>query len=134
MHGRVQPGTRPGPCPYLIPSEEAELASHLIEAASIGVGKTRSEVMRIAQEVAEAKGVLKRTRISSGWWHRFLQRNPALTLRAGDATTGVRIDAENEENMRAYFGLLKEVYDELDFEAHPERIYNMDETGVPLDP
>ena len=46
----------------------------------------------------------------------------------------MRIDAINEENMRAYFGLLKEVYDELDFEAHPERIYNMDETGVPLNP
>ena len=134
LSGRVQPGSRPGPHPYLMPSEEAELASHLIEAAAIGVGKTRSEVMRIAQEVAEAKGVLKQTRISSGWWRRFLERNPALRLRAGDATAGVRIDAINEESMRGYFGLLKEVYDELDFEAHPERIYNMDETGVPLNP
>ena len=131
LSGRVQPGSRPGPHPYLMPSEEAELASHLIEAAAIGVGKTRSEVMRIAQEVAEAKGVLKQTRISSGWWRRFLERNPALRLRAGDATAGVRIDAINEESMRGYFGLLKEVYDELDFEAHPERIYNMDE-NLPL--
>jgi len=134
LSGRVQPGSRPGPHPYLMPSEEAELASHLIEAAAIGVGKTRSDVMRIAQEVAEAKIVLKQTRISSGWWRRFLERNPALRLRAGDATAGVRIDAINEESMRGYFGLLKEVYDELDFEAHPERIYNMDETGVPLNP
>ena len=36
--------------------------------------------------------------------------------------------------MRNYFNLLKEVYDELDFTGHPERIFNMDETGVPLDP
>ena len=61
-------------------------------------------------------------------------KNPALSLRSGDATAGVRIDAVNEENMRAYFALLKEVYDDLDFGGHPERIYNMDETGVPLDP
>ena len=127
LSGRVQPGRRPGPHPYLMPSEEAELASHLIEAAAIGVGKTRSEVMRIAQEVAGAKGVLKRTQISSGWWRRFLERNPVLRLHAGDATAGMRIDAINEENMRAYFGLLKEVYNELDFEAHPERIYNMEQ-------
>ena len=26
------------------------------------------------------------------------------------------------------------MYDDLDFDGHPERIYNMDETGVPLDP
>ena len=45
---------------------------------------------------------------------------------------GVRIDAINE-NMTKYFDLL-EVYNELDFKEHPERIYNMDETGMPLDP
>ena len=36
--------------------------------------------------------------------------------------------------MLNYFNLLKEVYDELDFAGHPERIFNMDETGMPLDP
>ena len=80
-----------------------------MEAAAIGVGKTRSEVMRIAQEIAEAKGVLKQKRITSGRWRRFLQRNSALRLRAGDVTAGVRIDAVNEENMHAYFSPLKEV-------------------------
>ena len=57
-----------------------------------------------------------------------------MSLRAGDATAGVRIDAINEENMKKYFDLLEEVYNELDFKDHPERIYNMDETGMPLDP
>lgn len=71
LSGRVQPGRCPSLRPYLVPSEEAELASHLMEAAAIGVGKTRSKVMRIAQEIAEAKGVLKQKRITSGWWHRF---------------------------------------------------------------
>ena len=36
--------------------------------------------------------------------------------------------------MLQYFALLREVYDDLDFDGHPERIYNMGETGVPLDP
>ena len=46
----------------------------------------------------------------------------------------VHLDAINDENMKNYFDLLEEVYGELDFSDHPERIYNMDETGMPLDP
>ena len=57
-----------------------------------------------------------------------------MTLQAGDPTAGVRMDATNHENMQKYFDQLEEVYDELDFGNHPERIYNMDETGMPLDP
>ena len=40
----------------------------------------------------------------------------------------------NSENMKAYFDLLSDVYDEFNFENNPESIYNMDETGVPLEP
>ena len=36
--------------------------------------------------------------------------------------------------MKEYFDLLREVYDEYEFDSHPECIYNMDETGVPLEP
>ena len=44
------------------------------------------------------------------------------------------MDAINAENMKAYFDLLHQIYDEHGFESHPECIYNMDETGVPLEP
>ena len=57
-----------------------------------------------------------------------------LRLRAGDSTAGVRMDAINAENTHAYFDLLRSVYDEFGFDDHPEQIYNMDETGVPLEP
>ena len=40
----------------------------------------------------------------------------------------------NRENIEQYFDLLKEVLDEFDLQNPPEQIYNMDETGVPLDP
>ena len=115
-------------------SDEVELTSHLLSASKIGLGKTRYEVMRIVEGVAKQKGVLRGEQISHGWWQRFLDRNLSLSLRSGDSTAGVRIDAVNEENMRNYFNLLKEVYDELDFAGHPERIFNMDETGMPLGP
>ena len=38
------------------------------------------------------------------------------------------------ENITAYFDLLKEVFDELELRDHPECIYNMDKTGMPLEP
>ena len=84
----------------------------------------------------EKKGCLrgKGSVISNGWWDSFLKRNPMLRLRSGDSTATVRMDAMSSENMKAYFDLLSDVYDEFDFGNHPESIYNMDETGVPLEP
>ena len=134
LNGRVLHGTKPGPRPYLEESEERELVKHLKDCAEIGLGKTRGEVLRIAECVAESKGVLKGSQITTGWWRRFMERNPGMSLRAGDPTAGVRMDAINEENMKKYFDLLEEVYDEMEFRNHPEIIYNMDETGMPLDP
>ena len=44
------------------------------------------------------------------------------------------MDATSSENIEAYFDLLSDMFDEFDFGNHPESIYNMDETGVPLEP
>ena len=63
-----------------------------------------------------------------------MKRHPKLSLRSGDATAGVRLNAVNAENISAYFSSLKSVFDEHGFQEHPERVYNMDETGVPLEP
>ena len=134
LSGRVQHGKNRGPTPYLTSSEEKELSDYLLSSAEVGYGKTRREVKCIAEAVAKEKGALKADRISDGWWRRFLSRNPSVSLRSGDATAHVRMEAVNVENITAYFDLLKEVYDELNLNDHPECIYNMDETGMPLEP
>ena len=36
--------------------------------------------------------------------------------------------------LKNYFDQLRELFDDYDFDNHPEAIYNMDETGVPLEP
>ena len=64
----------------------------------------------------------------------FKKRSPSLSLRSGDLTAVVRMNAVNPENVNTYFDLLEEVFDEYDFHNHPESIYNMDETGMPLQP
>jgi len=42
------------------------------------------------------------------------------------------MDAVNPVNMKNYFDQLRGIFDECDFDNHPEVIYNMDETGVLL--
>ena len=44
------------------------------------------------------------------------------------------MDVVNTENIEGYYGLLREIRDEFDLESHPERIYNIAEIGMPLDP
>ena len=134
LSGRVKHGTKSGPKPYLTVEEEAELTSHLIQAADIGFGKTRRDVKCIVETYAQQKNTLKGSAVSDGWWSKYLKRNPEISLRCGDSTAGVRMDAINAENMKVYFDLLRQIYDEHGFESHPESIYNMDETGVLLEP
>lgn len=134
LSGRVQHGRKPGPAPYLSPTEEKDLCSYFLSSADVGYGKTRREVKCIVETIAEEKGILRVSKISDGWWRSFLKRNPTLTLRSGDATANVRMDAVNEQTMTAYFDLLKDVFDQLNLKDHPECIYNMDETGIPLEP
>ena len=132
LSGRVKHGSNPGPSPYLTAEEEAELEAYLIECSKLGYGKTRRQVISIVKNVAQEKGVLRPS--SYGWWRRFLQRHLNVSLRAGDATGHVRMNAITRENLQQYFKLLDDCMTEYDFANHPERVYNMDESGVPLDP
>ena len=55
-------------------------------------------------------------------------------LRRGDATAHVRMDSTNREAIEQYFDLLEETLKKHDLSDFPAQIYNMDESGVPLDP
>lgn len=131
--GKVVHGTKPGPKPYLTSSEESELSDFIVDVAKAGYGKTRRQIKAIVEGVARVKGVLKAKRFSDGWWKRFLERQPSLRLRRGDATANVRMDCVNQAVISSYFDLLKSVLQEHELMQSPAQIYNVDETGVPLD-
>ena len=134
VRGRVVHGKNPGPKPFLVPSEEKELSQFLVDVAQAGYGKTRRQVMTIAESVARDKGILEPgRRISRGWFERFMRRQPQLSLRKGDATANVHMDSVNPEAISQYFDLLNDVLEEYGLKTEPERIYNVDETGMPLD-
>ena len=132
--GRVVHATKPGPQPCLSAKEEKVLCDHLMEAAKAGYGKTRSQVKLLVENVAKDKGILRSNRISDGWWRRFLQRQPNLSLRRGDPTAHVRMNATNRETIDNYYELLEDILTENNLLDSPAQIYNMDESGIPLNP
>ena len=101
-------------------------------------GKTRAEVKSIAErtlklkETEEDAKILKGDRITDGWFNRFKERNDKLSLRKGDPTANVRMDSLNTEAIKSYFDLLKSVLEDHNLMKSPGQIYNVDESGMPL--
>ena len=134
ISGRVQHGTMSGSNPYLQAHEEEALVKHLISAAKQGYGKTRKQVNITVEMVAKSKGVLRKDKISNGWWRRFVERQPEVSLRRADSTAHIRMESVNKESISYYFYQLESTFTENSLIDSPGQIYNMDETGMPLDP
>ena len=134
VSGRIAHSSKPGPKPYLTSNEESTLSSYLKQCARVGYGKTRRDVLSLVQNAASEKGVLRSGQVSQGWWRRFLEQQKDISLRQGDTTAHVRMDAMNKETVEHYFSLLLDVLSSHDLLNKPAQIYNVDETGVPLHP
>ena len=131
---KVTHGTKPGPKTYLTVNEEIELGDFIQVVGKIGYGKTRAQVKNIAEAVAREKGILRRNRISDGWFWHYLEHQPKLCLRKGDSTSGVCMDAmSNQDALDNYYKLLKKILEEHNLMDKPGQIYNVDESGMPFD-
>jgi hypothetical protein len=128
-------GTRSGPQPYLSYEEEEELVTYLVKCAEIGYPKTKDEVIGIVrQALHKKKGVEFANEFRGrGWWERFMDRWPTLSLRKGDALSVSRAQALTADNLKKYYDLLKTTLETHGLMNQPSRIYNMDESGMPLD-
>ena len=63
-----------------------------------------------------------------------MERNPTLSLRKGDSTANARMSAmDNKEAIERYFTILEDVLTENNLADKPSQIYNVDESGMPLD-
>ena len=115
-------------------SEETDLVEYLHSTSRIGYGKTRHQVLNLVERVAKEKGALRKGKITSGWFRRFRERNPTLRLRKGDSMASVRFQCTSSEVVDEYYDLLETVLTEFDLLHKPGQIYNVDETGMSLDP
>ena len=70
--GRVFHGTTSGPKLYLDKKKEKELAEFLQTTAEVGYGKPRKQIINIVQSTGREKGLLRKHRISDGWFQHFI--------------------------------------------------------------
>jgi len=87
LSGRVIHSTKPGPAPYLNKNEEANLAEFLEVVSDVRYDKTKKQIKGMAESAARDKGVLRKGRISDGWFHYFIKMQPRLRLRKGNKTS-----------------------------------------------
>ncbi len=130
--GKVDIGSRPGKKPYLMIQEEEEVVLFLKKCASIGYPFTKREAVALVQRVLNGKG-LERS-VTDGWWARFSERHPSLSLRTAMPLSLARAMATDNEVLGRYYDLLEDTLVKNDLLNDPHRIYNCDETGIPLNP
>ena len=129
---RVLPGAVGCRQPYLTPREEKELADFIIRSSEIGFPRGRKEIIALVQNVCDGKGL--KVKVSHGWWEHFCQRNTGFSLRVAASLSRARLENANSMVIKEYFDMLEETLAENDLIDKPCRIFNMDESGVPLAP
>ncbi|CAH0550237.1 unnamed protein product [Brassicogethes aeneus] len=107
---------------------EEQLLYYLELASGIFNGVTGKDVRRLAYEFANHIGLNypESWNISGtagpDWWGAFTKRHPTLK-------TTLETDSLNKEKSAYYFNKLKEII--RNHKLEPNRIWNMDETGIP---
>ena len=133
--GKSFPGVKSGHPTLLSEEEEEDLVSFLIECSEIGYPKTRLEVIAIAERMIRVKGKEEQCpKLSSGWWQSFARRHQELSLKAATCLSKARAQASDPESLMKYASLLEETIEKYGLVNDPALIFNIDESGFPLDP
>ena len=132
ISGRIQYGAKSGPKAYLTAEEEKELVIFLLRCAKIGYPHTKKEVFAIVQQIIDNKGI--KTTITNGWWERFCQRNPQVTLRTAVPLSYARAMASDRAVIDKYYDTLEDTLKSNDIFDKPGNCFNFDESGIPLSP
>lgn len=126
-----------GKHPLLDFVNEKRLVSHIQKLEKASFPPTRDMIRRLAFEFAEKLGKEtnfdKETRKAGPHWLRsFLERNTELSIRQAEGLSVARAQGLNRDEVNKMFELLLKVMTEHELLDKPDRIYNIDETGVQL--
>ncbi|XP_030759182.1 tigger transposable element-derived protein 6-like [Sitophilus oryzae] len=115
----------------LPPELEEEIVTHALELERRLFGIIRSDLRKLAYDVAEANGIrhrLKNGQAGKKWYYCFMSRHKELSLRQPEPTSSVRALGFTKEKVKLFFGCLTALFDKHYF--GPSEIYNVDETGL----
>ena len=72
--------------------------------------------------------------MTHGWWESFCHRHPNVALRATASLSLSRAKASDTTVINKYYDLLESTMDLYDLRDKPCQLFNVDETGMPLNP
>ena len=137
VKGRVEHGTLPGRSMALTEEEEKALCRYLIYMAERGFPLARRMVVAFAWAVALCSGNGDRFNPELGpgehWWINFRKCHPEITLRKVDKLERSWAECVDPEVVRDCFHMLERTLSENGLMNNPRRLYNCDETFLPLD-
>ena len=84
------------------------------------------------QRVLDCRGIDHT--VTHGWWEFFQRRYPDLVLHSPAPLSLVHSKATDPEMLGRYFDLLEATLMENYLDGKPGQLFNMDESGMPLDP
>ena len=132
ISGKVIHGSCSGPERYLTDTEENSLVKFLYKCSSIGFARSKKQVIALVNEIMQKKG--KVITVSSGWWESFRKRHPDLVLRTAEPLSYARAVCTSDDILDAYYDMLEATLTDNGLIGKPMQVFNMDETGMPLDP
>ena len=120
------------PPKYVADEEEEESEEFLSGCASVSFARSRQQVLELVQEVVNRKGYT--VRVSHGWRDSFRWRHPNLTLRTASPLSYARVMGSDPTVISKYYDLLERTLSDNNLLDKPSQIFNLDETGMPLNP
>ncbi|XP_072384452.1 uncharacterized protein [Diabrotica undecimpunctata] len=113
--------------------QEQEIIAYVLEMESRFFGVSYKELRRLAFDFAAINGIPNNfnqvTRMASKkWLYCFLSRHSNISLRKPEATSYARATGFNKNAVSTFFKNLEAIFAKYDLS--PDRIWNVDETGV----
>ena len=123
--------------PSLPLESETELAQLILDMEGRGFGLFRNDVRVLAYEYAVSNNLHhdfnEETKMAGRFWLQgFLKRHPNIVPRKAEGLSKARASGMNRQVVGTYFDRLGAILDREGLHQAPEKIYNVDETGVPL--
>jgi hypothetical protein len=117
--------------------QESILVNRLLYLERIGLVQTADKVMRTAYSLVEANSLKhpwdgEKKIAGFDWFCAFMKRNINFSLRKPEVLSCARAERLNKGEVAAYFNLLATVLEEHDLLDKPHNVYNIDESGFPL--
>lgn len=134
--GKIPMQIRKGPKTLLTTEEESKLEAWIINMAKIGYSVNMDEVRDTVGKLFESRQACPQRRPGRKWMKLYLRRHPSITKRHAEVISKARA-AVTEHKIRQWFEELRQFLEDAnstDLMNNPDRIFNLDETGVQMCP